>query len=333
MPIKGLTEIHRLPRLGKLHLGVKSQTAQGAEYPKAVDHFVVSVDESTPAANAQAFKKVYGDTPKALDVMFPSDDPEEFFGQWYKLYGRGTGLQRRCDGEVCVLSSGGELKETACVCKKEGQHERACKAIGNLQFFLPRVDGIGVWQLDTSSFNSLRNLNSWFALLKQLCGKVAGIPFQLILKPQDVQVNGSKKTIYVLDLVNTLRLSDVLARVQHRPIQVPVELPVADDRPEGDIFPEAENAHSHTESAPMPDNGHSEQDILQEWTRRFQGCATLADLQRVAQLMEAEQATLGESIQTLRQIYSQQLKKIQVNGRALIAQTSNGATSKSPNVQ
>ena len=30
----------RLPRIGKIHLGVKAKTAQGVEYPRAVDYFV-----------------------------------------------------------------------------------------------------------------------------------------------------------------------------------------------------------------------------------------------------------------------------------------------------
>ena len=41
-PIKGLTESRRLPRLGKIHLGIKKQSAKsGAWYPSATNYFVV----------------------------------------------------------------------------------------------------------------------------------------------------------------------------------------------------------------------------------------------------------------------------------------------------
>ena len=39
-PIKGLTEKRRLPRIGKIHLGIMAETKKGVPYPKAVDYFV-----------------------------------------------------------------------------------------------------------------------------------------------------------------------------------------------------------------------------------------------------------------------------------------------------
>ena len=39
--IKELSDVRRLPRLGKIHLGVKAKNEKGVEYPKAVDYFVV----------------------------------------------------------------------------------------------------------------------------------------------------------------------------------------------------------------------------------------------------------------------------------------------------
>ena len=41
MPIKSLSDVRRLPRLGKIHLGVKVKNEKtGAEDPKRVDYFV-----------------------------------------------------------------------------------------------------------------------------------------------------------------------------------------------------------------------------------------------------------------------------------------------------
>jgi len=38
--IKGLSSIRRLPRLGKIRLGIKKVTAKGKEYPSETDYFV-----------------------------------------------------------------------------------------------------------------------------------------------------------------------------------------------------------------------------------------------------------------------------------------------------
>ena len=40
MPIKGLSEQRRLPRLGKIRLGVKKKNQKGIEYPASTDYFV-----------------------------------------------------------------------------------------------------------------------------------------------------------------------------------------------------------------------------------------------------------------------------------------------------
>jgi len=34
MPIKGLTQVRRLPRLGKIKMGIKVKTTLGVEYPQ-----------------------------------------------------------------------------------------------------------------------------------------------------------------------------------------------------------------------------------------------------------------------------------------------------------
>ena len=88
MPIKGLSEIRRLPRLGKIHLGERATSPSGKEYPRATEHFVVPAD----------VEEVYGPTPVALDVMFPVEDEEVFAAQFYRAYSRSRGLVCKGDG-------------------------------------------------------------------------------------------------------------------------------------------------------------------------------------------------------------------------------------------
>ena len=64
MAIKGVSEVVRLPRLGKIRLGVKRENSTGTPYPSPTDYFVCP-DE---------VRKVFGEKPKELRIMFPTED-------------------------------------------------------------------------------------------------------------------------------------------------------------------------------------------------------------------------------------------------------------------
>ena len=74
MPVEGVSDEVRLPRLGKVKIGIVTTNAAGQSYPKAVDYFVVDED----------IEAVFGEKPKMLRVMLPSDEPEENFPIWRK---------------------------------------------------------------------------------------------------------------------------------------------------------------------------------------------------------------------------------------------------------
>ncbi|MEM3486415.1 MAG: hypothetical protein QXI12_12435, partial [Candidatus Methanomethyliaceae archaeon] len=73
MAIKGWSERRRVPRLGTIGIGYKDEDGR----PKWVDYFVVP-----PEVQA-----VYGEKPKELDIMIPSEDPEIYFPEYLKRYG------------------------------------------------------------------------------------------------------------------------------------------------------------------------------------------------------------------------------------------------------
>ncbi len=90
--IKGLSELRRLPRLGKIRLGIKRLAKSGKEQPAEVDYFVVPPEVA----------KVYGERPKELLIMFPVEDVTQIFPQAYKWYGAGAGLKCKGDGETAI---------------------------------------------------------------------------------------------------------------------------------------------------------------------------------------------------------------------------------------
>jgi hypothetical protein len=172
MPIKNLSDARRLPRLGTIALGVKKTNSAGKEYPTEVDYFVVS----------DKVKAVFGDKPKELRIMFPVSQPEVFFQQWYKCYGS-SALKCKGDGERADTwdEENGGLKNIPCPCPKLEAGE--CKPIGTLQFLIPEVDGAGVWQITTSSKNSIIDINSSIDFIRAIAGRIHMIP--LVLKREE----------------------------------------------------------------------------------------------------------------------------------------------------
>ena len=193
MPIKDFKGRARIPRLGKIRLGEKVK-GEKSDYPRAVDYFVCPIE----------IRAVYGDKPKKLDITFHSDELEEVFPQYYKRYGKSTGLVCKGDGEIAnqINPETGEFEEVECAGRNcQYWKDDRCKTIGNLYFMIHGVNRFGVYQLDTSSYNSILNVDGGIEYAKKITrGKLAMIPFILEVVPQEVNPRGKKKTVYVLRL-------------------------------------------------------------------------------------------------------------------------------------
>lgn len=230
MPIKNLSDVRRMPRLGKIGLGVKKKASSGAEYPSEVDYFVC------PAA----VQKVFGEKPHELRIMIPVENADVFFQQWYKSYGASL-LKCKGDGEKAFTwdEAGGGMKEIPCPCPKLEAKE--CKQIGILQFLLPDVPGAGVWQITTSSRNSIIDINSSIDFVRAICGRVRMIP--LILKREKMEMQRvedgkpKKSTHYTLkiDLDENMSLRQLQQAAQVTPERV--LLPPPDETKDEDFFP------------------------------------------------------------------------------------------------
>ena len=180
MPIKNLSDVRRLPRLGKISLGIKKETKKDgtacAPYPTEVDYFVVP----------EKVAAVFGEKPKELRIMFPLENRDVYFQQWYKCYGTNL-LKCKGDGEKAFTwdEKGGGMIEIACPCEKLEKGE--CKQIGILQFLMPDVPGAGVWQITTSSRNSIIDINSGIDFVKAIAGRAHMVPLLLKREPMEMQ--------------------------------------------------------------------------------------------------------------------------------------------------
>ncbi|MCL6600837.1 MAG: hypothetical protein K6T81_19195 [Alicyclobacillus macrosporangiidus] len=246
MPIKGWCDVPRVPRVGKIHLGIRTRNDKGKEYPKAVDYFVVKPDESTSEAAAAAFHSVYGDKPQEITVAFPTNDPEQFFPQYLAAYQGGGGKYKlfcKGDGETASRADGqGNRVQIPCLYKDCPIYQQGkCKEIGRLQFFLPDVPGIGVWQIDTSSYHTTANLNGSIQMIRALTGgRIAMIPLTLRIVPKVVNPDGIAKTVYVLELaVQDMKLTDFLRQTPLLTTGTPLVEPIPQDELPEDLYIDA----------------------------------------------------------------------------------------------
>ena len=250
MPIEGLSDIVRIPRLGKIHLGVKvkSKDKKDVQYPKATDYFVVP-DE---------VKAVYGEKPTELQIMFPVDDPELFAQQWLRAYsmtqgliciGNGVDARRKMDVATGAIADHEtkqwEWREMSCDPQECQEYQtKRCRRVMNLQFLLPEVPGLGVYQIDTSSFYSIVNINSMIKMLQGMLGRCSMIPLTLTLGPIDVCPPGqTKKTVHIMHIKKDIKLSQLAHIAQLPPAKVLIPEAETDEPPE-DLFPEGVIAQS-----------------------------------------------------------------------------------------
>jgi len=257
MSIKGLSDRRRLPRLGKIHTGIKTKNKEGVEHPKAVDYFVCSPE----------VQRVYGEKPKELKIMFPLEDEQLWASQFYRCYSSSRGLICKGDGEIARMlidvetgalathnSQQTEFKDVECKGRECPYYGKQCREVMMLQFLLPDVPGLGIYQLDTGSINSMININSAIELIRSITGRISMIPLTLVLDDQEVSPEGKKKIVHVLNLKFEARLADLAKR--YRALPGPVELPDAEDEIPDLIIPEAQEG-TKVLLAPTKDNLNS----------------------------------------------------------------------------
>lgn len=245
MPIKEVSDIRRMPRLGKVRLGIKVQPEDEGKnpYPRAVDYFVVPDD----------VKEYFEEKPKRLNIMFPTEDVEKFAQQWYRCYSFTQGLVCKGDGvqalrKVDVETGDIARHTTAEWCFREGwgcdpdecvqYAEKQCRRVMNLLFLMPDVPGLGCWQLDTTSFYSIVNVNSCVDLIRSMCGRISFIPLILALEPKEVSPPGIKtKTVHILTIRSELKLAQIQKLGRTAPPLITMPGLDEEEAPE-DLYPE-----------------------------------------------------------------------------------------------
>lgn len=234
MAIPELDGIVRIPRAGKIHLGVKVPTKDGKKRPSAVDFFV------WPEEYAETLTELFGEKAREIPIMLPLNDREAVAPTFYKRYGssssrplcKGDGITAiRAimvkDPETEKLVPTGELEEIECP-GRDCEHYQSghCRHVMCLQVIIPQLVSEGVFQIDTSSFHSIVNFNnSWRYISSLTHGQMALIPLVLRIVPKEVSPGGKKKVVHVLELKLAERMGlgelQQLAASQAQPLALP----------------------------------------------------------------------------------------------------------------
>jgi hypothetical protein len=201
----------RPARIGKLKIGETKEKARAdgsvVSYPSKLDYIIAK----DGAGNiVQAFHDVFGERPTEFRAVFPSNDPVDFYWEAYRRYGSGTGLVCHGDGRQAIVEETGETIECPCQCA-EGDHP-TCKPVASLSLFLYDVPALGVFQIDTGSINSIRNMRWFISALPGLTGgQYAGIPFKVKVEPFQAMHDGKASLAFQwkLDLLPGYKPADL----------------------------------------------------------------------------------------------------------------------------
>lgn len=264
MAIKGLSEVRRLPRLGKIRLGIKKVSEKtGKEYPAEVDYFILDPQTPSPEENEkikEEFVCLYGEKPKSISIMFPVANPEIYFPQFYKRYGSSTSLKCKGDGVTasCAVKEftdglkvigADELGLPIVECKGREciyYKKKECSEVGVLQVLLPELPGAGVWQITTGSIHGIININSCIAAITAMCGRAHMIPLTLERREQEITYEGKKSKHYILHINMAFKLVDLQKFAQIDPTKMLLELPAPESEKEDILFCENETINPET---------------------------------------------------------------------------------------
>ena len=268
---------YRLPRLGKVHLGVKTKNTSGKEYPKATEYFVLPDDLKSDPDLRTALEGLgeNPDQPTRIPIMLPCNGLADNLRTSCDLYGSSRGLVcRTFDMASCrrVNPTTGELVECPCegeTCKPYTKGD--CHWIHRLRVIIPDAAGIGVWQIDTTSPNNRAQLLSEMKQIKfMLGGRLAGVDLLLTLKPREFQIpmkgrDGKieiRKTIaYLMHIESPMNLRNLQVAAKEAVAYEDTEVAEFDDRIDDAPVVVVANGEAEQIESADDDNDQAREDI------------------------------------------------------------------------
>jgi len=202
--IKGISP--RLQELGRIAVGEKGGVSKSGKslLPTKLDHFIFTTldkDENDRYIRDQSMMEMFGDNCTEIPIRLLYNDIELNFPTFYAKYAR-SGIKIRGDGENWTVygvdADGKGTREEVF----DPNNERGflddpdVKPHGILTVLVEGQNSVGgVFKFRTTSWNSINNILSSLALIKNMCGMLTYIPLKLVLRKKEVQPRDmSRKT-------------------------------------------------------------------------------------------------------------------------------------------
>lgn len=190
-----------LPIIGHVKVGMLTEKG----YPTSIDWF------RADGKYARLFHEAYGEQPSVIQVVFPSDDPEQCCKEFYEYRDKDRKLVASGDGENFKLWDGQKYQDYSTDKYPdimEWVHSQYNSPYGwkvtlTLNFVCPLVRGImGCWQLTTKgSASSIPCIRDAFDAVLENNGKVAGVIFDLSVRFAKSQKPGQNNRFPVVSLI------------------------------------------------------------------------------------------------------------------------------------
>lgn len=196
-----------LPRVGFVKVGYKDEKG----YPRSTDYFMAN------GKYAALFNKAYGDKPQTIQIVFPSDDPEQVCCERYEYRDDEGRLIATGDGQTFRCWNGKEYQELSVTDypnlmqsiekrypnKQYKRNGEGWNIILTLNFIIPCVRGVaGVWQYTTrGTASTIPNIRDTFDAVLENKGFVKGVLFDMNVQFAKSQKPGDKSRYPVVTIV------------------------------------------------------------------------------------------------------------------------------------
>jgi hypothetical protein len=195
-----LNKVVKFPILGKIKVGRKNDRG----LPESLEYFVATGNYEN------YFKDAFGEKPTSIEIMFLSDEFEDSCNERFELrqgaklfaYGDGETFQvydEQKDDYICKTMTKDKDFINTLHTKVKGKWE----TVLHMSFLIPGIRGVfGVWQLSTKGEkSSIPTIQGAFQLVKNMAGRVTGIPFDLQVKKVTSNKPNSKSKFPVINLI------------------------------------------------------------------------------------------------------------------------------------
>ncbi|MEE9573039.1 MAG: hypothetical protein V3W20_08330 [Candidatus Neomarinimicrobiota bacterium] len=238
----------RPPRLGKIKVGEKTEGG----HPTSVDYFIIDSEYK------DLVTKVYGEKPKVINIVFPSDNIEDNLNEMYRWYGK-SGLKCTGNGETFTQFIDSVEEPKGCPCFRADENietKPQCHASMIMSFIITGIGVTGIWHFTSKAVFSRSGIRAIMEMVQATTGKLAGVPFFLRVEMQESTISGNPNKFPVvsidcaMDLEALMKQNLQIGAAETKILPEPHPSTVSDDKSK-EIEPEPDKSEQKAKFSPL----------------------------------------------------------------------------------